>query len=207
MMRQLAVVAASVLGGAVAVMTIGFLTMPEPPPPFVAADADPDLPSPEDLNQAGAVVFPRGSPVDDGVIEERYELEGTGTTGGFMLSDPPPDGHGEFRFGRAPRTLLLRWTWVDGEEGGEIADVRATLSLPGATFFGRDAECDLSLDVYEPYEVVQEMEELAHTRIIHWMDAAGTLTCQNLVAVGMDEPISYQAVFRIPDRALYQTFG
>lgn len=207
-MRQLAVVAASVVGGAVAVMTIGFLTMPEPRPPFVAADADPDLPSPEDLNEAGAVVVARGSPVDEGVIDERYELEGTGSAfGGFLAADPPPEGEGEFRFGRAPRTLLLRWTWVDGEEGGDASKVRATLSLPGATFFGRDGECDLNLEVYEPYEEIQEREDIEQAQINHWMDAAGILTCGELGAVGIDGQVSYQAVFRIPDQVLYSTIS
>lgn len=205
-MRQLAVVAASVVGGAVAVMTIGVLTMPEPPPPFVAADADPGLPSPEDLNEAGAVVVPRGVPVDDGVIEDGYELEGTGSLIA-ELGEPPPEGEGEFRFGRAPRTLLVRWTWVDGEDEGGVTDVRATLSLPGATFFGRGEDCDLELDVYETYEEVQEREDIEQIQISHGVDAAGTVTCTEVAAVGIDGSVSYHAVFRIPRQTLYVTFS
>lgn len=207
-MRQLGVFVGSIAIGAGVVLAIGWLTMPEPPPPFVAADADSDLPSPEDLNGAGAVVVARGGPVDRGVIEDRYEMEGSGDPfGGFMV-DPPPDGEAEFRFGRAPRTLLVRWSWVDGEEGGDVAGVRATFSLPGATFFGREGECDLDLHQYETFKETQEpAEHIEQTLTFHGVDAAGILTCENLVAVGIDQPISYQAVFRIPDQVLYRTFG
>ena len=211
---QLAVVAGTVGIGAAVVVAIGSLTMPEPPPPFVAADADPEaLPSPEDLNEAGAVVVASGSPVDDGVIEHRYELTGTGAL--FVeLGESPPEGEGEFRFGRAPRTLLVRWSWVDGEEGGDITEVRATLSLPGATFFARAGECDLDLHVYEPYQETFEMETFeteddtgeVEVMVRRGVEAEGILDCQGVVAVGMDGPISYQAVFRIPRQDLFMVF-
>jgi hypothetical protein len=135
------------------------------------------------------------------VVESRYELEGTGAQWN-MVGGRPEEGTEDFRFGGS-RTLRLSWEWVDGEAGGAIEDVRATLSLPRVTLYARDGECDLDLHTYQPYREVEELtyddgrvEELVREGV----EVAGTLDCENLTGVGLEAPISYQAVFRAETR-------
>jgi hypothetical protein len=193
---QVAVVigAAGVFAGVI--VAIGVLTIPDPPPPFVSTGADSEsLPTPDDLNEAGAVIVASGTPVDQGTIAARYELEGTP----IMWEEPLNQEGADLRFGRGS-VLRITWVWADGEAGGRVLDVQAALNLPGATFYARDGECEIDLTRYElDSEQVEVDFGIEMREVTIWVAAfAGSLNCQGVTGVGIEEPISYQAAFTLP---------
>lgn len=216
MLTQFAGVAVIVGVGALLMIGVATLVFPEEPGHDLLASADgTGLPTPEDLPGLGAVLVAAGRPVDDGMIQGQFAF-----SEGGVGSEPAWDVTISFSGGRGSgESLRVRWSWHDGDIGGEIRDVWALFSVRAGSFVADQGECHVDLVRFQSYEetvevprqveeeVVEGTDEVsefeipippAETYTVEEVDLAGSIACEDVPGRRAGESISFQAVFNIP---------
>lgn len=196
MSNQLVLFVAVVLSAAVVVFGVGTLLLPDSSSAQLADTANEEsLPTLDDLSGVGAVVMVAGGPVAAGDLEQRYQFQD-----GIPITQNSVHAI-DVTFGFAPESLRLRWNW----DGGEPVDVEATINVRGATFYARSGECRVDLDHYEEEERTFSFENPTG-EVVEWVEPtaslAGWLTCDDLMGVRLDEPVSMEGVFSVPSLSL-----